>query len=236
MSDRRVGASGERRHLCRDRSSAPLAADGSERIEGMIAGSRKHQMKSRKMLWRLALCAVAVLTASLFSAGAQQRKPDVHYVATPEVAVEKMLELAKVGKDDVVYDLGCGDGRIVIAAAKKYGARGVGVDIDPQRIKESNENARKAGVTDRVKFLHQDLFETDFSEATVVALYLLPSLNLKLRPKLLRYLKPGSRIVSFAFDMGDWKPEKVAPVPADSSNFDITIYYWVVPAGRNRRN
>jgi ubiquinone/menaquinone biosynthesis C-methylase UbiE len=100
-----------------------------------------------------------------------------------------------VGKDDVVYDLGCGDGRIVIAAAKKFGARGVGVDIDPQRIKENNENALKAGVADRLKFIQQDLFEMDFSEASVVALYLLPSLNLKLRPKLLRDLKPGARIV-----------------------------------------
>ncbi|MGH9940511.1 MAG: SAM-dependent methyltransferase, partial [Blastocatellia bacterium] len=134
-------------------------------------------MKSRKPLWRLALCACAVLTILLSNAAAQERKPDVHYVPTPEEVVEKMLELANVGKNDVIYDLGCGDGRIVITAAKKYGARGVGVDIDPQRIKESNENARIAGVTDRVKFLQQDLFEMDFSEATVVTLYLLPALN-----------------------------------------------------------
>jgi SAM-dependent methyltransferase len=172
---------------------------------------------------------------ALGAAAAQDRKPDVHFVSTPEVVVEMMLELAKVGKDDVVYDLGCGDGRIVIAAAKKYGARGVGVDIDPQRIKESNENARQAGVTDRVKFIQQDLFEMDFSEATVVALYLLPSLNLKLRPKLLRDLKPGSRIVSFAFDMGDWKPEKVVTIPADFEK-ELTVYYWVVPPSGDRKN
>lgn len=194
-------------------------------------------MKSRRMLWKLVLCVGAVLTTGLLSVVAQERKPDVHYVPTPEEVVEKMLELANVGKDDVVYDLGCGDGRIVITAAKKYGARGVGVDIDPQRIKESNENAQKAGVTDRVKFLQQDLFEMDFSEATVVTLYLLPALNLKLRPKLLRELKPGTRIVSHAFDMGDWKPEKVVTVSADSGFVDqLTVYYWVVPAGGIRKN
>jgi SAM-dependent methyltransferase len=192
-------------------------------------------MKSLKTIWKLTPCAAALLATILLTAEAQQRKPDVHFVPTPDEVVEKMLELAKVGKDDVVYDLGCGDGRIVITAAKKYGARGVGVDIDPQRIKESNENARIAGVTDRVKFLQQDLFEMDFSEATVVALYLLPSLNLKLRPKLLRDLKPGSRIVSHAFDMGDWKPEKVVTVPADFDQ-NLTIYYWVVPAGGDRKN
>src|SRR5262245_50608522 len=192
-------------------------------------------MKSGKTMLRVALFAGAFLTAILGVAEAQERKPDVHFVPTPEVVVEMMLELANVGKDDVVYDLGCGDGRIVIAAAKKYGARGVGVDIDPQRIKESNENARRAGVTDRVKFIQQDLFEMDFSEATVIALYLLPSLNLSLRPKLLRHLKPGSRIVSFAFDMGYWKPEKVVTIPADLEK-ELTIYYWVVPTSGDRKN
>ncbi len=187
-------------------------------------------MKSRKMLRMLALCASAVLTTVLFTASAQERKPDVHYVPTPEEVVAEMLRLANVGKDDVIYDLGCGDGRIVITAAQKYGARGVGIDIDPERIKESNENARKAGVTDRVKFLQQDLFTTDFREATVVTLYLLPALNLKLRPKLLSELKPGTRIVSHAFDMGDWKPEKVVNVPGDVDQ-DRTVYFWVVPAG-----
>jgi SAM-dependent methyltransferase len=186
-------------------------------------------MKLRKPLRILALCASAVLTTVLFSASAQDRKPDVHYVPTPEEVVAEMLKLANVGKNDVVYDLGCGDGRIVITAAQKYGARGVGIDIDPERIKESNENARKAGVTDRVKFLQQDLFTTDFREATVVTLYLLPALNLKLRPKLLSELKPGTRIVSHAFDMGDWKPEKVVNVPGEEH--ERTVYFWVVPAG-----
>ena len=207
---------------------------------GNDAASILTKEKMKKMLGVMAALLLASFSAYAQDASdrrvhhvveskAQGRKPDVHFVATPEVVVEKMLELANVGKDDVVYDLGCGDGRIVIAAAKKYGARGVGVDIDPQRIKESNENARQAGVTDRVKFIQQDLFELDFREATVIALYLLPSLNLRLRPKLLRDLKPGARIVSFAFDMGDWKPEKVVTIPADFEK-ELTIYYWVVPA------
>jgi SAM-dependent methyltransferase len=148
--------------------------------------------------------------------------------------VEVMLRLAKVGKNDVVYDLGCGDGRIVITAALKYGARGVGVDIDPRRIRESNENARKAGVTDRVKFLQQDLFKINLSEATVVTLYLLPEMNLRLRPKLLRELRPGARIVSHAFDLGGWKPRKVVRVPGPDRV--RTIYYWVTPArGKSRK-
>lgn len=186
-------------------------------------------MKLRKPLRIFTLCVIALFTTALFSVTAQDRKPDVHYVPTPEAVVEEMLKVANVGKNDVVYDLGCGDGRIVITAAQKYGARGIGVDIDPERIKESNENARKAGVTDRVKFLQQDLFTMDFRDATVVTLYLLPALNLKLRPKLLSELKPGTRIVSHAFDMGDWKPEKVINVPGD--DHERTVYYWVVPQG-----
>src|SRR5574341_434156 len=189
-------------------------------------------MKSIRLPWLMALCASAVLTNVLLieCARAQEQIPEVPYVPTPDKVVEEMLRLANVGKNDVVYDLGCGDGRIVITAAQKYGARGVGIDIDPERIKESNENARKAGVTDRVKFLQQDLFTTDFREATVVTLYLLPALNLKLRPKLLSELKPGTRIVSHAFDMGDWKPEKVVNVPSDVDQ-ERTVYFWVVPAG-----
>lgn len=153
----------------------------------------------------------------------QKRTPDVIFVPTPTEVVEAMLKAAKVTKNDVVYDLGCGDGRIVITAAKEYGARGIGIDIDPQRISEARANAEKAGVTDRVKFLEQDLFETDFHEATVVTLYLLPSLNVKLRPKLLKELKPGTRIVSHAFDMGDWKPEQEIDVDGR------TVYLWTVP-------
>lgn len=150
------------------------------------------------------------------------------YVPTPPEVVAEMLRLANVKADDVVYDRGCGDGRIVITAVKEYGARGVGIDIDPERIKESNENARKAGVAERVTFKVQDLFETDLSRATVVTLYLLPEINLKLRPKLLRELKPGTRIVSHSFDMGDWKPERVVKVNA--GGVERTIYYWTMPA------
>ncbi len=166
----------------------------------------------------LALSPVTMLQAQ------ETVKRDVPYVPTSEAVVEAMLALAKVTKNDLVYDLGCGDGRIVVTAAKKYGARGVGIDIDPQRIREANENARKSGVADRVRFIQNDLFKSDFSDATVVTLYLLPAVNLKLRPQLMKQLKPGTRIVSHAFDMGDWKPEKTVEVDG------TTIYFWTVPA------
>ncbi len=148
---------------------------------------------------------------------------DVPFVPTPERVVEKMLEVAKVSPKDVVYDLGSGDGRIVIAAAKKHGARAVGIDIDPERIKEARDNARRAGVSDRVQFRQEDLFKADFSEATVVTMYLLTGVNQRLRPKLLAELKPGTRLVSHAFDMGDWKPTQTHKVGTS------TVYYWVVP-------
>lgn len=151
------------------------------------------------------------------------REPDVIYVPTPQPVVDAMLELAGVGKDDVLYDLGSGDGRIPVTAARRFGTRGVGIDIEPVRIREANANARAAGVTDLVSFRREDLFEADFSEATVVTLYLLPELNLRLRPILLEQLEPGTRIVSHAFDMGDWGPEHVVRV--DSS----VIYMWTVP-------
>lgn len=158
------------------------------------------------------------------SAPAAPRLPDVIFVPTPETVVDAMLEVAHVTKKDVVYDLGCGDGRIVIAAAKKYGARGVGIDIDPQRIAEATRNAQEAGVAKRVKFLQQDLFETDIHEATVVTLYLLPSLNQKLRPKLWKDLRPGTRVVSHAFDMGtEWAPEQKLTV--DGRN----VFFWTIP-------
>ncbi len=152
------------------------------------------------------------------------RKPDVIYVPTPPEVVDAMLRLAKVTKNDVVYDLGSGDGRIVITAAQKYGARGIGFDIDPQRISEANANLQQAGVGDRVKFVQADLFQQDLSEATVITLYLLPSLNLKLRPMLWK-LKPGTRIVSHSFDMGDWAPEATENVNGRP------IYFWTVGKG-----
>jgi len=151
-----------------------------------------------------------------------QRRPDVIFVPTRETVVDAMLDTADVGPNDVVYDLGCGDGRIVIAAAKR-GARGVGIDIDPKRIEEARANATEAGVTDKVTFLEQDLFASDIREATVVTLYLLPSLNVKLRPMLMEQLRPGTRIVSHDFDMGDWAPEKTVQVDGK------TVYYWTVP-------
>jgi SAM-dependent methyltransferase len=150
-------------------------------------------------------------------------KPDVIYVPTPDKVVAEMLQLANVSEDDVVYDLGSGDGRIPIMAAKRYGARGVGVEIDSGRIQQARENAREAGMAKSVKFIQQDLFKTDLSEATVVTLYLLPELNVKLRPKLLRELEPGTPIVSHSFDMGEWEPERVVKVG------DSTVYLWTVP-------
>ena len=164
--------------------------------------------------------------------------PEVPYVPTPEEVVVGMLKMAGVTENDIVYDLGCGDGRIVITAAKLFGARGIGVDNDPGLIRQSNENARRAGVTDRVKFIEQDLLETDIRGATVVALYLLPEVNLQLRPRLLRDLRPGSRVVTHEFDMGDWKPDNMAKVPKVKLYYHPTIphekdtcfYYWVIPA------
>jgi ribosomal protein L11 methylase PrmA len=154
------------------------------------------------------------------------RAPDVIYVPTPPAVVEAMLELADVKKGDVLYDLGSGDGRIAVAAAKKYGIRAVGIDIDPERIREANENAKKAGVEGLVKFRNEDLFKANFREATVVTLYLLPDLNVKLRPRLWNELKPGTRIVSHQFDMAEWQPEKQIELNGR------TIYFWTIPAKR----
>ena len=182
------------------------------------------------------LCAI-VLAASIagISCGDQPtsgqsslRAPDVHYEPTSPEVVDIMLRMAAIKPGEVVYDMGCGDGRIVITAVRDYGARGVCVDIDPKRIAESQENAREAGVTDQIRFLNQDLFVTDVSDAAVVMLFLSPALNLKLRPKLLRELKPGARIVSHWHDMGDWKPQKTMRV--QSSGRERSIYLWTIPA------
>ncbi len=163
--------------------------------------------------------------SQVISSEQEKIKLDVPYEPSSEEVVRAMLEIAQVGKDDLVYDLGCGDGRIVIAAAQKAGARGVGVDLDPERIKESLENARKAKVTDRVQFFQQDLFQTDIGKATVVMLYLWPEVNLKLRPKLLRELKPGTRVVSHSHNMGSWEPDQTITVPQGHN-----VYFWVIPA------
>jgi cyclopropane fatty-acyl-phospholipid synthase-like methyltransferase len=176
-----------------------------------------------RLLRFLSFLLFLAFTVHLAKAQSPEKKLDVPYVPTSSEVVEAMLDMAQVTKNDVVYDLGCGDGRIVITAAKKYGATAVGVDKDPERIEEANANARREGVTDQVKFIEQNLFEVDFSEANVVTLYLLPSVNLKLRPKLLETLKPGTRIVSHAFTMGDWEPEKQVDIGG------TTIYFWTVP-------
>jgi SAM-dependent methyltransferase len=175
----------------------------------------------------MAVALTIVLTAAspvlAQQAGAPQRAPDVIFVPTPPDVVDAMLKLAKVTSSDVVYDLGSGDGRIPIAAAKMYGARGVGIDIDPERVREAVQNARAGGVADKVTFRAEDLFTADISPASVVTLYLLPTLNLKLAAKLMRDLKPGTRIVSHAFDMGDWKPQQTLTVSGRP------IYLWTIP-------
>ena len=179
---------------------------------------------------------LAVMMAGLWlsaCAQPQPKKPDVEYVPTPHHVVAEMLRLAAVTPTDVVYDLGCGDGRVLIAAAQLYKARGVGIDIDPQRIEESRINAHQAGVVERVQFLQQDLFETDIREATVVTLYLLPQLNRQLRPKLFSDLQPGTRIVSHDFDMGDWQPDQVMHVPGAA--YEHTVFYWIIPASVDGR-
>lgn len=151
------------------------------------------------------------------------RAPDVRYEPSTSIITLAMLKLAKVTSKDLVYDLGCGDGRIVITAVKDFGARGVGIDIDPERIAESKENAAKAGVGKRIDFRNEDLFEADISKATVVMLYLWPWVNLKLRPKLLKELKPGTRVVSHSHNMGDWVPEKTIEIEGDE------IHLWTIP-------
>jgi SAM-dependent methyltransferase len=176
----------------------------------------------------------AILALFTSLAAAQTSRPkhqvDVPYVSTTEEAVKAMLKLADVKKSDIVYDLGCGDGRIVIAAAKEYGARGVGIDINPERIQQAEANAKKAGVEKLVRFEENDLFDANIHDATVVTLFLLGSVNLRLRPKLLRELKPGTRIVSNTFDMGDWRPDKEMSVgDASEESFSQRLYLWIVP-------
>lgn len=176
---------------------------------------------------RLFLAGLGALGVSGFVGAGEQaaplRGPDVIFVPTPNEIVDTMLRTAAVTKRDTVYDLGCGDGRIVITAAQKYGARGVGIDIDPERVAEATDNVIKAKVADRVKIVRGDLFEADIRPATVVTLYLLTDLNLKLRPKLLRDLSPGTRVVSHAFSMGDWSPERTVEIQGTH------VYLWRIP-------
>ncbi len=181
----------------------------------------------RVLLLRV-VAAAAVLVLLAAGTGAQSqpaRKPDVVFVPTPQPVVESMLDLANVKSTDVVYDLGSGDGRIVITAAKKYGARGVGIEIDPALVKQATQNAAAAGVSDKVRFLTGDIFTADIGGATVVTLYLLQSINERLRPKLVRELKPGTRIVSRVFNMGpEWAPERTVALDRNR------IFLWTVPA------
>jgi len=175
----------------------------------------------------VAAFAIGVAGCDQPTAPTARRAPDVPYDPTPHHVVTEMLKLGQVGPDDVLYDLGCGDGRIVIAAAK-LGARGVCVDIDPRRIRESRANAERAGVIERIRFLNQDLFETETGEATVVTLFLWPSVNEKLRPKLWRELKPGTRVVSYIHSMGDWRPQNAVNV--EGSHGPRKLFLWIIPA------
>ena len=186
-------------------------------------------MKINKKLLSLLTLFVIFLIVGLFRPIllAQQLKLDVPFVPTPYEVVEDMLRFAELKKGDILYDLGCGDGRIVIEAAKRAGIRAVGIDLDPERIRESRENARAAGVEHLVEFRRGDIFQADFSEATVVTMYLLPEVNIRLRPTILK-LKPGTRIISHQFDMDDWQPEKMTYVPVDL--YVHTVYLWIVPA------
>lgn len=176
--------------------------------------------------------ACALFLVSLFAPAAylaaQDRPLDVPYVPTKYPVVDDMLKIANIQKTDILYDLGCGDGRIVVGAAQKYGIRAVGIDLDPDRIAESRENAQKAGVTNLVKFIEGDLFQADFKEASVLSLYLLTSVNLKLRPRILRELKPGTRVVSHNFGMDNWKPDSSSVVTVDDIRHDV--FLWIIPA------
>jgi precorrin-6B methylase 2 len=164
---------------------------------------------------------LTLLAATLLIGAAQT--PDIHYVPTPPEVVDAMLLVARVTSSDVVYDLGSGDGRIVITAAQKYGARGVGIELDRDLVSQANRNARAAGVNNRVQFRRGDLFRADLSPATVVTLFLSPSVNLRLYPKLLRELRPGTRVVSHQFPIADWPPVSEQEIAGRK------IYYWVVP-------
>jgi len=194
---------------------------GSLKVKTSFLKNGATMRSSERVVFLLLLVTLSVALG--FAQEKKLREPDVVFVPTPQEVVDQMLKVAKVGPGDVLYDLGCGDGRTVISASK-LGARAIGIDINPVRIEESVANAKKAGVADKVRFLNADLFESDFKDATVVTLYLLPSLNLKLRPRLWAELKPGTRIVSHDFDMDDWKPEQTIEVDGH------TIYYWTIPA------
>ena len=188
----------------------------------------------RRHILSLALAAVFAATASAVLAQLDQKDLDTPYVPTPQVVVDRMLELAAVKPGERVIDLGSGDGRLVITAAQRYGAQGFGVELDPRLVQRSNDAARRAGLADRVKFLQQDLFKTDFREANVLTLYLLPDVNMALRPKILADLKPGTRVVSHDYGMRDWRPDAEETIPAPDKTVgarkESMVYLWIIPA------
>ena len=193
---------------------------------------RRHFLRDAVVLGALLVLPSSALIQDL--PWGQFRGYDVPYVPTPPEVVDAMLGLAGVRAGDILYDLGCGDGRIVIAAAKRFGIKAMGIDIDPIRIEESEANAAAAGLAGRVRFVKGDIFEADFRDATVVTMYLLNSVNVRLRPKLLSELKPGTRLVSHSFEMGDWRPDKTVEIT--TSYDDVRdIHFWIVPANVSGR-
>jgi ribosomal protein L11 methylase PrmA len=209
------------------------AAATSPALTAMTSKDKRKDMRALKLVLTCVLalaflggCAAAPATTSATTSAPVAPKLDVIWVPTPPEVITVMLDAAKVGPNDVLYDLGCGEGEIVIAAAQKYGARAVGVDLDPERLRNARIKAASAGVANRVTFIEQDLFKTDVSPATVVTLYLLPELNERLRPTLLNTLRPGTRIVSHDFAMGDWAPERTIEVPLTRTH---RVMLWRVP-------
>jgi predicted O-methyltransferase YrrM len=194
---------------------------------GLTAGDKEILML-RRLIPAVTVALLLVVSVVAAQSPTTDTKPlDVPYVPTHESLVEEMLSMARVTGNDVLYDLGSGDGRIVITAARKFGTRGIGYDLDPERIKEARENARRAGVTDRVRFEQQDIFTAKIADATVVTMYLLPDVNMRLRPRLLSELKPGTRIVSHNYDLGDWQP--VQRKEMDVTGINHTLFLWIVP-------
>ena len=188
----------------------------------------------RRLVPAVTVALLLVVSVVAAQSPTTDKKPlDVPYVPTHESLVEEMLSMARVTGNDVLYDLGSGDGRIVITAARKFGTRGIGYDLDPERIKEARENARRAGVADRVRFEQQDIFTAKIADATVVTMYLLPDVNMRLRPRLLSELKPGTRIVSHNYDLGDWQP--VQRKEMDVTGINHTLFLWIVPQGATGR-
>ncbi len=188
----------------------------------------------RRRIAELAWVAAVLVCPCTVIAQGQGKELDTPYVPTPQAVVDKMLDMAQVKAGDVVIDLGSGDGRIMITAARRHGAQGFGVEIDPRLVQRSNEEARRLGIADRVKFLRQDLFNTDFHEANVLTLYLLPDVNIALRPKILAELKPGTRVLSHDYDMREWRPDAEETIPAPDKTVGMRkesmVYLWVVPA------